>query len=44
MHLQASVGYFFDFGLSVDVGWLVNETDESQTHTAGVLLAYEFKF
>lgn len=44
MHFQISAGYALDFGISVDVGWLIDETDESQTHTAGVLLAYEFKF
>ena len=44
LHFQVSVGYAFENGIGVDVGWVIDETDELQGHTAGALLAYEWRF
>lgn len=43
-HFQLSAGYAFDFGLSVDIGWTVDETDNIETRTLGVLFAYTLEF
>lgn len=41
---QLSVGYEFDFGLAVDVGWAVANESNIETQTLGVLLAYTLEF
>lgn len=41
---QISAGYGFDFGLGLDVGYLFTEEDEVDSHTLGLLFAYEFDF
>lgn len=40
--LQASVGYEFDFGLGVDIGYRYSDEDNVESHTLGLLFAYEF--
>lgn len=40
---QVSVGYSFDFGLNVDLGYKRDETGGVETHTVGLLLHYAFE-
>ena len=41
---QVSAGYAFDFGVSVDVGYKLNETADVDTSTMGALVAYTYEF
>jgi len=41
---QVSAGYAFDIGLSLDVGYKINETANVDTSTVGALLAYSYEF
>lgn len=41
---QASVGYAFDFGLGVDVGYRFAEEGNVDSHAFGVLLTYALEF
>lgn len=40
--LQASFGYEFDSGLAVDVGYRFTDEDKVDSHTVGIVFAYEF--
>lgn len=42
--VQASVGYTFDFGLDVDIGYKFNQEENVDSHTVGVLFHYAFDF
>ena len=42
--LQVSVGYAFDFGLSIDIGWKIAEEAGIDTETLGVRAAYKIEF
>jgi hypothetical protein len=41
---QASVGYAFDFGLGLDVGYRYAEEDKVDTHAVGFLVSYGVEF
>ena len=41
---QVSAGYAFDFGLSVDLGYKVNQSADIDTSTVGLLFAYGYEF
>lgn len=41
---QISLGYSFDFGLDVDLGYKRDETGGVETHTVGLLLHYALEF
>lgn len=41
---QVSVGYAFDFGLSVDFGWHIANEDHVEVRRLGALLAYTVEF
>ena len=41
---QFSVGYAFDYGLSVDIGWKIAEGAGIDTQALGVLAAYKIEF
>ena len=41
---QVSAGYAFDFGLSVDIGYKINESADIDTSTVGALVAYGYAF
>lgn len=41
---QISAGYAFDNGLTIDVGWLTQDADGTDTRTLGVLVAYGLEF
>lgn len=41
---QVSIGYAFDFGLSIDVGYVFTEEEDVDSNTVGALLAYGFEF
>ena len=43
-HLQISAGYTFDFGLGVGIGYRLFDEDNIMSHTAGVLLYYDYSF
>lgn len=43
-HYQVSVGYAFDFGLAVDVGYKISEVADVTSHTLGVVAAYVIEF
>ena len=38
------MGYEFDFGLSLDIGWKIANEANIETRTLGALAAYTFKF
>jgi hypothetical protein len=42
--VQLSVGYAFDFGISVDIGWKIAEEAGINTETVGALAAYTIEF
>ena len=39
---QVSLGYEFDFGLAVDIGYGFTEEEDIDSHTVGLVFAYEF--
>lgn len=41
---QLSVGYVFDFGLTVDIGWKIAEEAGINTETLGAIAAYKIEF
>lgn len=41
---QISAGYSFDFGLDVDIGYKLNDDEDVETHTVGVLFHYALGF
>ena len=41
---QTSVGYQFDFGLEVSVGWHIANENDIETSRVGALLAYTVSF
>ncbi len=41
---QLSAGYAFEIGLSLDVGYKINESANVDTSTVGALLAYSYEF
>ena len=43
-HFQISAGYAFDFGLSLDIGWKLTESEKIESQTFGGILAYTIEF
>lgn len=41
---QISIGYEFEFGLAVDVGWRIAEEDDIDSEILGILFAYNLSF
>ena len=41
---QLSVGYAFEFGLGIDVGWRHTEAGDAAEDTFGILLGYTLSF